>query len=341
MKKHLNTLYITTDNTWLSKDGDTIKIQLDGQCLGRFPLHNIQGIISFGWNILVSPQLMEACLVQGIHITFCNPYGKFLATVQGNFKGNVLLRRSQYRLADNEELHVPIAREMIAAKIANCRTLLMRVARTYDMSAKMQGAIDQLKSYVRMARKNQVLDQLRGIEGTAADVYFKVFDFCLVNQDPNIHFTQRQRRPPQDPVNALLSFLYTLLSHDARSALASVGLDPDVGFLHRDRPGRHSLALDLMEEFRAPMADRLVLTLLNRKQLKCNDFEIQDNGAVLLKEESRKIVLQAWQERKSQTIDHPFLNEKVTVGFLMHIQAQILAKTIRGEMNEYVPYIWK
>lgn len=341
MKKHLNTLFVTREGCWLSKEGDTVKVNQDGQCLLRLPLHNLEGIITLGWDIAVSPHLMGACAEQGVALSFCSPHGKFLACVQGFTKGNVLLRRTQYRCADNPEAWMPIAREMIAAKIANARTLLLRAQRTHGKDSDTQSAIAQLASACRRARSCSVPDELMGIEGNAADCYFSVFSSCQTTEEPQLVFNGRNRRPPQDCFNAVLSFLYSLLCHDARSALEAAGLDAAVGFLHRDRPGRPSLALDLMEEFRAVLADRMALTLFNRKQLSPKDFDREESGGIFLNEEARKKVLATWQERKSETIIHPYLQEKTTVGLLIHIQAQLLARHLRGDIESYPPFIWK
>lgn len=328
MKKHLNTLFVTLEGCWLSKDGDTVKVNAEGTCLLRVPLHNLEGIVTLGWDIGVSPYLMGACAERGITLSFCNPYGKFLAGVQGFMKGNILLRREQYRWADDEARWVGVAREMIGAKIANCRSLLLRAQRTYGKD--LSEAIDRLAAFCRMARGCNSGDMLRGIEGSAAETYFSCLSHCQRTEDPELVFESRNRRPPKDCFNALLSFLYSLLCHDARSALESSGIDAAAGFLHRDRPGRPGMALDLMEEFRAPLADRLALTLINRKQISSDDFDKEESGAVFLKEDSRKKVLNAWQERKKTVLVHPFLQEKTTLGLLIHIQALLLARHLRG-----------
>lgn len=290
-------------------------------------------------DIGVSPYLMGACAERGITLSFCNPYGKFLAGVQGFMKGNILLRREQYRWADDEARWVGVAREMIGAKIANCRSLLLRAQRTYGKD--LSEAIDRLAAFCRMARGCNSGDMLRGIEGSAAETYFSCLSHCQRTEDPELVFESRNRRPPKDCFNALLSFLYSLLCHDARSALESSGIDAAAGFLHRDRPGRPGMALDLMEEFRAPLADRLALTLINRKQISSDDFDKEESGAVFLKEDSRKKVLNAWQERKKTVLVHPFLQEKTTLGLLIHIQALLLARHLRGDLDFYPPFIGK
>lgn len=340
MKQHLNTLYVTTDNSRLTLEGETIVISLNGQRLGRVPLHNLQAIHTFGWSISLSPQLMSHCAEIGIHISFCNPYGKLLCNVVGFTHGNVLLRRQQYRLADSAENSLSIAREMIAAKILNCRTLLQRAVRDKScLAPELEPVINKLGQNVRTARKANSNAELLGIEGNAAERYFSVFSRMITNAD--LSFSGRIRRPPLDPVNSLLSFVYTLLAADCKSALESVGLDSAVGVLHKDRPGRPGLALDLMEEFRAPLADRLVLSLLNRRQIKMGDFIVESGGAVRLTDDARRCVLTAWQERKKEQILHAFLQEKMSIGLLFQIQARLLAQRIRESLDSYPPVIWK
>ncbi|MEG0428105.1 MAG: type I-C CRISPR-associated endonuclease Cas1c [Akkermansia sp.] len=341
MKKHLNTLFITREGCWLSKDGETVKVNQDKECILRVPLHNLEGIVTLGWDIGVSPHLMGACAERGISISFCSPYGKYLAGVQGFMHGNVLLRREQYRQADDEMKWIQVSREMIGAKIANGRTLLMRAQRTYGEDESIQYAVSQMASLCKQARMCTNGERLRGLEGNAAEIYFSALSRCQRTEESELVFDGRNRRPPQDCFNALLSFLYCLLCHDAKSALESAGLDSAVGFLHRDRPGRPSMALDLMEEFRSPMADRMTLTLLNRKQISSKDFDREESGAVFLKDDSRKVVITSWQEKKAETIIHPYLQEKTTIGLLVHLQAQLLARYLRGDVDAYAPFIWK
>lgn len=340
MKQHLNTLYITTDNSRLSLDGETVVISLNGQKLGRIPLHNLQAIHTFGWAISLSPQLMAHCAEIGVHISLCNPYGKLLCNVVGFTRGNVLLRRQQYRLADSSEHSLSIAREMIAAKILNTRTLLQRAVRDRAcLEQELEPVIRKLNQNVRAVRGSTSYAELLGVEGNAAERYYAVFPLLIINDD--FVFSGRVRRPPLDPVNALLSFVYTLLSADCKSALESVGLDSSVGVYHRDRPGRPGLALDLMEEFRAPLADRLVLTLLNRRQLKANDFIKEEGGAVRLTDEARRLVLTAWQDRKKEQVQHAFLQEKMSIGLLFQIQSRLFAQHVRGALDSYPPILWK
>lgn len=340
MKQHLNTLYITTDNSRLSLEGESVVISLNSQRLGRVPLHHLQAIHTFGWSISFTPQLMSHCAEIGVHISICNPFGKLLCNVVGFTQGNVLLRRQQYRLADCADASLTIAREMIAAKILNCRTLLQRAVRDKSILAKdLQPVINKLGQSVRAARKAISNSELLGIEGNAAERYFSVFSFLIAND--SLSFSGRIRRPPLTPVNSLLSFVYTLLSADCKSALESVGLDSAVGVFHRDRPGRPGLALDLMEEFRAPLADRLVLSLLNRRQIKMSDFITEAGGAVRLTDDARRCVLNAWQERKKEQVLHAFLQEKMSIGLLFQIQARLLAQHVRGSLDSYPPVIWK
>ena len=333
MKTHLNTLFVTLEGAYLRKDGAAVEIRHEGVTKLRVPLHNLDGIAAFGWDIVASASLMHACAEAKVALTFHNPHGKFLASSHGPISGNVLLRRAQYRAADLEEHSVAIARNMIAAKIANTRALLQRAARDHG---------DKSPSHAAELLRAADFLSLRGIEGDAAVAYFAVFNRLITLPAPgSLQLNGRTRRPPLDPVNALLSFLYALLAHDCRSAAESTGLDPQCGFLHRDRPGRPSLALDLMEEFRAPFADRAALTLINRQQIRAEDFEIKENGAVLLKDDSRKTVLQHWQERKQTEMVHPFLQEKITLGLLPHIQARLLARHLRGDLDAYPAYLAK
>lgn len=344
MRTHLNTLFVTLDGAYLRKDGAAVEVRHERQTKLRVPLHNLDGIVCFGWDCTASASLMGACAEADVALSFHTPHGKFLAASRGFTSGNILLRRTQYRAADLPEATLSIARNMIAAKIANTRQVLMRAARDHgDKDAtraeKLLSTSEQLARRIRYANTATDLDSLRGIEGDAATYYFAAFPCLLTNT--SLQLKGRHKRPPTDPVNALLSFLYTLLTHDCRSALESCGLDSQCGFLHRDRPGRPSLALDLIEEFRAFFADRAALTLLNRQQIKANDFETKENGAVLLKADSRKTVLAHWQERKQAEIIHPLLEEKVTLGLLPHLQARLLARHLRGDIDAYPAFLTK
>ncbi len=338
MKKLLNTLYITKQESYLHKERETIVIKQGKEKLGQFPAISIANILCFG-QISVSPFLMGYCGEQSIGLAFYTEYGKFLARVQGKQTGNVLLRRSQYRWADDEEKSISIARLMVAGKISNGRSVLMRDIRNHGEKAILSDAVAKLAVSLRRAQQAQSVSEAMGIEGDAASTYFGVFNELL--RGSGFAFGGRVRRPPTDPVNALLSYVYTLITHECSSALQGVGLDPYVGFLHQDRPGRQSLALDLLEEFRASWADRFVLTLINRKQIQLNDFVTEASGAVRLTDKARKTLLTAWQERKQVEIMHPYLEEQVPIGLLPHCQAMLLARHIRGDTEYYPPYLVK
>lgn len=335
MKKLQNTLYITRQKSYLHKERETIVIKNGDKKLGQFPALTIGNILCFG-QISVSPFLMGYCGEQGIGLSFYTEYGKFLARVQGKQSGNVLLRREQYRWADDNEKSVLIARLMVAAKIGNGRSVLMREIRNHGSNPPIDAAIKHLATSLRRVRNATTVPEAMGMEGDAASCYFGVFNELL--RGNKFAFGGRVRRPPTDPVNALLSFAYTLITHECASALQGVGLDPYVGFLHQDRPGRLSLALDLLEEFRAPWADRFILTLINRQQVKPNDFITEASGAVRLTDDARKNLLIAWQERKQVEITHPYLDEQISIGLLPHCQAMLLARHIRGDTEYYPPY---
>lgn len=339
MRTHLNTLFVTRENVYLRKDGAAVEVRQEGQTLLRVPLHNLDGIICMNWDASASSQLMAGCAEAGVTLSFCNPYGRFLAATRGFAHGNVMLRREQYRQADHSEDCLRIAGPMIAAKLANSRVILRRAIRDYGQNARIDQICRYLANEAESAASISSLDTLRGTEGEAASRYFSAFPELI--RSPGFEMNGRSRRPPLDRVNALLSFCYSLLAHDCRSASESVGLDPAVGFLHRDRPGRPSLALDLMEELRPVLADRCVLTLINTRQISPSDFVTRESGAVELKEDSRKTVLTAWQERKQDEFVHPVLNEKVTYGLLPFIQARLLAKTIRADFDVYPAFLYK
>lgn len=343
MKQHLNTLFVTTQGAYLRKDGQAVAVRIEKETRLRVPLHNLDGIVGFG-RVSMSPALMGACADAGVSISFMKENGRFLAAVNGFTSGNVLLRRDQYRTADDLARCLEVGQAVVAGKIANCRTVLRRAAR--DSSD--QSRIDVLD---RIAKKltaslNEVsnateLAGLRGIEGDGATLYFSAFNSMINVPAKEFEYTKRTRRPPLDPLNAMLSFAYTLLTHDVRSACEATGLDSQVGFLHRDRPGRPGMALDLMEEFRPFLADRLVLSLINRQQIQAKDFMLRESGAVYLNDSGRKTLLTSWQERKQDTITHPFLNEKTTVGLLMHLQSRLMARYLRDDVDAYPPFIWK
>jgi CRISPR-associated protein Cas1 len=344
MKKLLNTVYVMSAGASLRKDGENLVVAADGEERGRVPLHMLASVVVFG-AIHLSPALIGACADGGVVIVLLDRIGRFQARIEGPVSGNVLLRRAQYRMADTPD---EIVRSIVSGKIANQRAVLMRGLRDYteemdeQANAQIRMVSDRLGHILRRVGLGDIdLPALRGAEGEAAALYFSVFDRLIRSPDSALRFSGRSRRPPLDPVNALLSFLYTLLTHDCRSAAESVGLDPAVGFLHRDRPGRPSLALDLMEELRPALADRLALSLINRRQLRTADFETQDSGAVWLTDEGRKTVLTAWQERKKEERKHPFLEETAPLGLVPYLQAQLLARHVRDDLDAYPPWFWK
>jgi CRISPR-associated protein Cas1 len=321
-------------------------VSVEGAERGRLPLPTIGSIVGFG-RVLISPPLLGACAGAGIAVSYFSEHGRFLARVEGPVSGNVLLRRAQYRSADDPARRDNIVKSLVAGKVLNQRTVLARALRDHGDGmaeadrAALQAAADRLGAIVRRLEKPAGGEILRGFEGEAGLVYFSVFNHLVLGEKPLFAFSGRSRRPPLDAINALLSFVYSLLTADARGALEGVGLDPAVGYLHAERPGRPSLALDLVEEFRPFFADRLVLSLINRRQLGAKDFRRLDNGATLLNDKGRKAVLVAYQERKRDEIQHPFLDEKVTVGLLWHVQAQLLARHLRGDLDAYPPFVWR
>ncbi len=343
MKKHLNTLFVTTQGSYLLKEGETVVVKVDGEVALRLPVHTLGGIVCFG-QVSCSPYLMGFCAEKQVAISFLTENGAFLAKVQGPVSGNVLLRREQYRRADDLKACAFIARAVVTGKIANCRTVLQRALRDHQEKVDTEALSQVSQKFVNSLRRLQSespLDIVRGIEGESAGAYFDVFDHLVTSQKDDFNFNERNRRPPLDNVNCLLSFIYTLLMHDVRSALETVGLDPAVGFLHRDRPGRYGLALDLMEEFRPFMADRLALSLINLSQVQARGFKKKESGAVWMDDDTRKTVLVAYQKRKQEEIEHPFLKERVAVGLLPYVQALLMARYLRGDIDNYPPFIWK
>lgn len=343
MKKYLNTLYIATQGAYLSKEGNTIVVSIEREKKLQLPIHSIGAVVCFG-NVSVSPFLMELCVENGVAISFHTEYGKYLASVNGRTKGNVLLRREQYRYADRQDESAKIAKNILLGKVYNCRVVLQRVLRDHGEKIdkeKIENVSNSLNWSLRQIESCNELDDLRGLEGDAAHQYFNVFDEMIISQKLNFRFISRNRRPPMDKVNCLLSFIYTLLMQDVKSALESVGLDSYVGFLHRDRPGRPSLALDLMEEFRPVIADRLVLSLINMEQVNKKGFKKLSSGGILMKEETKKKLLIAYQKRKQSEIIHPFLNEKIKIGLIFHIQALLLARYIRKDIDGYPVFFWR
>jgi CRISP-associated protein Cas1 len=341
MKPLLNTLYVLTQGAYLARDGETLAVRVEGETKVRVPVHTLHSVVCFG-QVSCSPPAMGLCAESGVSLAFLTEYGRFLARVSGPVSGNVLLRREQYRRADDAEGSAGVARTVVIGKVANCRNVLLRGAREgAGDAAELEAAARHLASLLRDLEGRPSLETVRGLEGDAARAYFGAFDHLVVANKDSFYFRQRSRRPPQDNMNALLSFLYTLLTHDAASALEASGLDPAVGFLHRDRPGRPSLALDLVEELRPVLGDRLALSLVNRRQVQASDFRTLDGGGVWLTEEGRKTVLAAYQKRKQEEVLHPFLEERAPVGLLAHLQATLLARHIRGDLDGYPPFLWK
>lgn len=343
MRKLLNTLYILSEDVYLTLEGENVVIVNEEKTIGRFPLHNLENIISFTYKG-ASPSLMGACVECCIGLTFFSPRGKFLARSIGKEQGNVLLRKEQYRISDNIERSHQYAKNMILGKVYNSRWSIERTIRDNKLrvdSERLKEISDSLQNDLQKIQESDGLDNLRGIEGKSAEKYFSVFDLLILNQKDNFYFQRRNKRPPKDNVNALLSFAYTILAGECANALTSVGLDSFVGFMHRDRPGRKSLALDIMEELRPILADRFVLTLINMKTVKKEHFYHQKDEAVLLNEDGRKVFFTAWQNHKKEKITHPFLKEKIEWGLVPYVQALLLARTIRGDLDEYPLFLWK
>lgn len=343
MKKYLNTLFITSQGAYLSKEGETVVIKIDGELKNRIPIHTLGGIICFG-QVSLSPFLMDLCAENNVALSMLSESGRFMARISGRMSGNVLLRREQYRKADDPAFSTALARNILVGKLANCRTVLQRGIRDHSSKineAELAAAALKLSDYIQILPNAVCMDNLRGLEGDAAKVYFGVYDQLILAQKEEFVFSKRVRRPPTDRVNCLLSFLYTLLAHDVGSALESVGLDSAVGYLHRDRSGRPGLALDIMEEFRPFIVDRLVLSLINRNQVDPKGFIISESGSVIMDEETRKDVIVAYQKRKQEDLVHPFLGESVKVGLLFYIQALLLARCLRGDIDGYPVFIWR
>lgn len=343
MKKLLNTLYVTSPDSYLSLDGENVVIRNDEKEQGRLPLHNLEAIVSFGYRG-VSPALMGGCAQRNISLCFLTPQGKFLARVTGSVRGNVVLRQKQYENANNSGISLEIARNCILGKVYNARWVLERAVRDHSLqidAKRVKNASGQLKKSLASIENCKDMAQLRGFEGEAASVYFSVFDELIVQQKKDFKFEGRNKRPPLDNVNAMLSFVYTLLTNTIASALETVGLDPYVGFMHTDRPGRVSLALDLIEELRPVLADRFVLTLINKKIVTSKDFSQKEDGAVIITDDARKRLLTEWQDKKKEVITHPYLGEKVEWGMIPFVQAMLLARYLRGDLDSYPPFFWK
>jgi len=343
MKKLLNTLFVQTQGAYLRLDHETVVMEVENETARQMPLHPLASIVVIG-NVMVSPHLMARCSQDGRSLVFLDRRGRFQFRIQGPVSGNVLLRRAQHAALDDPRTALTIAKNITAGKIQNCRQVLLRGARESpeDQQAnELSKAASALAGSLLRLKEASNLDEARGIEGMSASVYFEAFPSLLRLDNSSLEFKGRTRRPPRDPVNAVLSFLYTLLRFDCSSALEGVGLDPQVGFLHSLRPGRPALALDLMEELRPVLADRLALTLINRRQLGKDDFEFRSGGSVFLNEKGRKTVIPAWQDRKHEEVNHRVLKKKVPWGLIPHVQAQLLARYLRGDMEEYMPFLWR
>ena len=342
MKQLANVLYVTSPEAFLSLDGENVVIKKDDHTATRLPLHNLENIVCFSY-LGASPALMGACAERNIGLCFLTPNGRFQARVTGKVRGNVLLRKKQYRVSENEADCVPLAASFLLGKIANCRRVVERARRDHALlvDGEALGRVSvRLKETLGQIERCQSVAGLMGFEGSAAKLYFGVFDQMILQQRDDFQFKERSRRPPLDPMNALLSFLYTLLTHEVASALEAVGLDPYVGFLHQDRPGRPSLALDMMEELRPVFADRLALSLVNRKQITGRGFVRKESGGILMDDDTRKTVLTAWQDRKKEEIVHPYLKERIPFGLIPHVQAMLLARCLRGDLDAYPPFFW-
>lgn len=340
MRKLLNTLYVTTPEAYLSKDGLNVVVSVKQQEVFRIPAINIEGIVTFGY-MGASPGLMKLCSDSGISLTFLSPNGRFVSRVQGATHGNVLLRKAQYALSDDDEWSLHVAKLMIAAKIQNYRNILRRYIRDYGYCQEVDDAVRVLDANKRYALHAEDKTKLMGFEGIASNAYFEVLSKLILNQKEAFPFNGRNRRPPKDAVNAMLSLAYTLIANDCAAALETVGLDPYVGFLHTLRPGRTSLALDMMEEFRAYLGDRFVLSLINKRQISPKDFLYQGDSGVILTDSGRKTFITSWQNRKRETIIHPYLNEKVEIGLLPYVQAMMLARYIRKDIDDYPVFLIK
>ncbi len=343
MKRLLNTLYITAPDRYLSLDGENVVVRNQDEEIGRIPLHNLEAIVTFGYPG-ASPALMGACAKKGIDLCFLSGNGKFLARVSGEIRGNVTLRKEQYRVSENQDKSLSIAQNFITGKVYNARWVLERAARDYPLrldGEKLKAKSAFLAVNLTKIRESSSAEELLGLEGESASVYFSVFDDLILQQKDEFRFHGRNRRPPLDLTNAMLSFAYTLLSGMCGAALEAVGLDPYVGFFHRDRPGRMSLAQDLMEEMRSVMADRFVLTLINKRMIGPEGFIKKEDGAVIMDDDTRKQFLASWQTKKAEIIRHPFLDEKIEWGMVPYVQALLLARYLRGDLDEYPPFLWK
>lgn len=342
MKPLLNTLYVTLPEAYLALEGESLVVKNEEKTILQLPLHNLENIVAFNY-LGASPALMSACSNNGIGMCFLTPFGSFQARIQGKIKGNVLLRKHQYIISEIEEESVPIASSFLIGKIANCKKVIDRAVRDHALLVnvnELKETSSELKAILLSIKNATTVAELMAFEGSAAKMYFKVFDQLILHQKESFQFTHRTRRPPLDNMNALLSFFYSILTNEVASALETVGLDPYVGFLHQDRPGRPALALDLMEELRPVFADRLALSLVNLRQINGDGFTQKESGGVLMTDETRKKVLSAWQERKKEIIIHPFLKEKIPFGLVPYVQALLLSRYLRGDLDAYPPFFW-
>ena len=340
MKQLLNTMYVTNPDSFIRRDGTNLVVDIAGKEAGRIPIHNLEQVICFGYSG-ASTGAMHLCAESSVTLTFLKPNGRIIATVQGETHGNVLLRREQYRIADNELSSLAISRNMIEGKVINCRAVLKKGLSNHpDIKSAddLSSSIDKLTTIINSIQSVSSSAELRGIEGDAARSYFSALDSLILKNKTSFYMHERTRRPPKDRFNSLLSFLYSILTNDVRSALDAVGLDPYVGFLHTDRPGRASLALDLMEELR-PLADRVALKLINLGMVTSDGFIEEGGGAFMMDDQVRATVIGEWQKAKSQEVYHPFLKEKVQAGLLPHVQSMLLARCIRGDLEGYPPFI--
>lgn len=340
MRKLLNTLYVTTPEAYLSKDGLNVVVSVDKEERFRIPIMNVESIVTFGY-MGASPGLMKLCIDNNVSLSFMTPQGRFICRVQGPTKGNVLLRKKQYSLSEDEHVALHLAKLFILGKVFNTRSILQRYIRDNGADEEVEHVVKQLEWRKKRIMQAENMDILRGEEGQAANTYFEVFDHLILHQKEDLPFDGRNRRPPKDEVNAMLSFVYTLIANDVAAALESVGLDPYVGFMHTLRPGRTSLTLDMMEELRAYLGDRLVLSMINRKQVTKKDFIRQNDESLVMTDNCRKELLTTWQKRKKEQIEHPYLKEKIPIGLLPYAQAMLLARFLREDLDDYPVFLMR
>lgn len=340
MRKLLNTLYITTPEAYLSKDGLNVVVSVNKDEMFRIPIMNVESIVTFGY-MGASPGLMKLCMDNNVSLVFMTPQGRFIGRIQGGTQGNVLLRKKQYSLSEDENVALHLAKLFITGKVFNTRGILQRYIRDNGADEEVEDVIKQLDWQKKRILLAENMDILRGEEGHAANTYFEVFNHLILHQKDDFPFNGRSRRPPKDEVNAMLSFVYTLIANDVAAALESVGLDPYVGFMHTLRPGRTSLALDMMEELRTYLGDRLVLSMINRKQVTKKDFIRQSDESFVMTDNCRKELITTWQKRKKETIEHPYLKEKIPIGLLPYTQALLLARFLREDLDDYPVFLMR